>query len=133
MMDALWMFIVKMVQYAQEGLDILFSPLHMLGPVAAIAGIALFTAWATRVFGKKFKTKRYRELEKEFYYWYEIKQEALNLKDTDPAQARQLGRTIDQAQLNKAYYDFFFEGFLNNLLTMYIPLFLMLGYVNATY
>jgi hypothetical protein len=133
MMDTLWMFIVTMVQHGQQGLNILFSPLHMLGPTAAVAGIAVLTAAVTRVFGKKFKTKRYKELEQEFYYWYDVKQQALQLKDADPEKAKQLGRNIDQGHLNKVYYDFFFEGFLKNLLTMYIPLFLMLGYVNATY
>lgn len=133
MMDTLWNIILSALQHVQGALDFVFSPLHALGPVVSIAVIAVVTAAAARVLSKNFKTRRYRELEKEFHYWYDIKQEALKLQDTDPEKAKDLGRNIDQGKLNKVYYDYFFEGLLNNLLTMYIPIFSMLGYVNATY
>lgn len=133
MMDTLWNIILSALQHVQGALDFLFSPLHALGPVVSITVIAVVTAAAARLLSKNFKTRRYRELEKEFHYWYEIKQEALRLRDAEPEKAKDLGRNIDQAKLNKVYYDYFFEGLLNNLLTMYIPIFSMLGYVNATY
>ncbi|MFP4194781.1 MAG: hypothetical protein ACLFRO_07550 [Desulfobacterales bacterium] len=132
MMDELWMIILNVVRYVQGGLDTLFAPLHTLGPVVTVTTIAVLTAAAAKLFSR-FRTPRYRELEKEFNYWYEVKQEALRVKDSDPEKAKELGRNIDQAKLNKAYYDFFLEGFLNNLLTRILPIFIMLGYVNATY
>lgn len=132
MMDELWMIILNALRQVQGGLDILFAPLHALGPVVTISVIAVLTAAVTKFFSK-FRTRRYRQLKKEFHYWYEIKQEALKLRDTEPEKARELGRNIDQAKLNKVYYDYFFEGLLNNILTMYIPIFMMLGYVNSTY
>lgn len=133
MMDTLWNIILVVLQHVQEALDFVFSPLHALGPLVSITVIAVVTAAAARVFSKNLKTRRYRELEKEFHYWYDIKQEALKLQDAEPEKAKDLGRNIDQGKLNKVYYDYFFEGLLNNLLTMYIPIFSMLGYVNATY
>ncbi|MFW6052603.1 MAG: hypothetical protein ACOC8I_01705 [Desulfosalsimonas sp.] len=132
MMDELWMIILNALGHVQGGLDILFAPLHALGPVVTITVIAVLTAAATKLFNK-FRTRRYRELEKKFNYWYGIKQEALRVQDTDPEKAKELGRNIDQAKLNKVYYDYFLEGFLNSLLTMYIPILLMLSYINATY
>ncbi len=133
MMDALWIMILNGLRHVQGGLDTVFSPLHVLGPVAAVAVIALLTGAGAKLFTRKFKTRRYRELKKEFDYWYNLKQQALSLQDTDPEKARELGRNIDQGKLNKVYYDYFIEGFLNNLLTIYIPVFSLMGYVNATY
>ncbi|MFP4453250.1 MAG: hypothetical protein ACOCR8_00535 [Desulfosalsimonas sp.] len=132
MMDALWMIILNALRHVQGGLDILFSPLHTLGPVVTVTVIAVLTAAAAKFFSR-FKTRRYRKLEKEFNYWYEIKQQALRVKDQNPEKAKALGRNIDQAKLNKVYYDYFLEGFLNSLLTIYIPILLMLSYINATY
>ncbi|MFW5936591.1 MAG: hypothetical protein ACOCS6_00885, partial [Desulfosalsimonas sp.] len=120
MMDALWIIILNGLRHVQGGLDTVFSPLHVLGPVAAVGVIALLTAAAAKLFTRKFKTRRYRELEKEFNYWYNLKQQALSLQDTDPEKAKELGRNIDQGKLNKVYYDYFIEGLLNNLLTIYI-------------
>ncbi|MGB9499800.1 MAG: hypothetical protein ACKVE4_08640 [Dissulfuribacterales bacterium] len=53
------------------------------------------------------------------------------MKDKD--QGKALAKNIDQARLNTAYYDFFFESLLGNLLTKYLPVFLMLAYVNETF
>lgn len=133
MMDTLWMIILNALNYVRGALDTLFSPLHVLGPTATIMIIAFLVVLVVKLFTSKFKTKRYKELENNFYYWYDIKQHALQVQDTDPEKAKELGRNIDKAKLNKVYYDYFFEGLLNNLLTMYIPIFMMLGYVNYTY
>jgi len=132
-MDAIWTIILSGLQQVQTGLFYLFSPLHVFGPMATIAVIALVTAFFARLFTRHFKTRRYRELKKEFAYWYGIKQEALKLGAQDPAKARKLGVNIDKGKLNEVYYNYFFEGVLNNLLTMYIPIFSMLGFVNDTY
>jgi len=44
-----------------------------------------------------------------------------------------MARNIDQAKLNKVYYDYFFEGLLNNVLTTILPILLMAAYVNEAY
>ena len=132
-MDALWAIIVSGINQLQAGLYQLISPLHVLGPVVTIAVLAVVTVLFTRFFTRRFKTRRYRALEQEFKYWFNIKQEALKLREKEPEKARQLGVNIDKGKLNEVYYNYFFEGLLNNLLTMYIPIFSMLAFVNYTY
>lgn len=132
-MDALWTIIFSGVMYLQAGLLFLVRPLHALGPVFTIAVLAVATAFLARFLTRRCKTKRYRQLEEEFAYWYDVKQQALAADDADPKKAKALGITIDKARLNEVYYNFFFEGLLNNLLTMYIPIFSMLAFVNYTY
>lgn len=132
-MDTLWTIILILITHVQSGIFQLISPLHVLGPEAAIAAAAFVTVFFARLFTGRFKTRRYKALEKEFRYWYHVKQEALKLKQEDPEKARQLGINIDKAKLNEVYYNYFFEGLLNNLLTMYIPVFSMMAFVNYTY
>lgn len=133
MMDQLWTIILGGLHQIQAALFFLFSPLHGFGPGATIAVIAGLTVLFAKTFTRRFKTRRYRELEKEFAHWYGIKQEALKLRAENPEKARQLGVNIDKGKLNEVYYNYFFEGLLNNLLTMYIPIVSMLGFVNDTY
>ena len=132
-MDALWTMVLAAIRQIQAGLFQVISPLHILGPVATIAVLAVATVLFARFFTRRFKTRRYRELEQEFHYWFNLKQEALKLRAEDPDKARQLGVNIDKGKLNEVYYNYFFEGLLNNLLTMYIPIFSMLAFVNYTY
>ncbi len=132
-MDALWAILLQAIQHIQAGIFYLVSPLHVFGPAVTIALIAAATVFLARFFTRRFKTRRFRELEEEFHYWYNIKQEALRLGREDPEKARQLGIDIDKGKLNEVYYNYFFEGLLNNLLTMYIPIFSMLAFVNYTY
>ena len=35
--------------------------------------------------------------------------------------------------MNRVYYDFFFEGFLNKILTVYLPVLIMAAYVNEAF
>jgi hypothetical protein len=44
-----------------------------------------------------------------------------------------LAKNIDDSHLNKAYYDYFFEGLLLNLATKYLPILCLAAYVNDTY
>jgi len=132
-MDTVWIWTLQLIELIQSGLNLVFSPLHVLGPTATIFCIAAVTVVLARWLTQRFKTKRYYRLEQEFRYWYDLRQEALKLKQEDPEKGKALARDIDKGKLNKAYYDYFFEGFLNNLLTMYIPFFGMLTYVNYTY
>jgi len=130
-LDIVWNNIVVAVQYAKNFLDVVVSPLNTLGPAVAIAIIALITVIITKILSKRFKTRRYKKLRKQFEYWLGIRQEAQ--KCEDPAKARLLTKNIDQAKLNKLYYDYFFEGLLNNLATVYLPIFILLAYINEAY
>jgi uncharacterized membrane protein (DUF106 family) len=130
-LDIVWHNIVVAVQYAKNFLDIVISPLNALGPAVAIATIALITVVITKVLSKRFKTRRYKELRKQFEYWLGVRQEAQ--KCEDPDKAKLLAKNIDQAKLNKLYYDYFFEGLLNNLATLYLPIFILLAYINEAY
>ncbi|MFO7839043.1 MAG: hypothetical protein R6X08_06065 [Desulfosalsimonadaceae bacterium] len=132
-MDTLWAILLQAVKHIQAGLFFLVTPLHVFGPTVTIALIAAATVLLARFFSRRFKTRRFRELEAEFDYWYNIKQEALRLGAQEPEKARQLGINIDKGKLNEVYYNYFFEGLLNNLLTLYIPIFSMLAFVNYTY
>ncbi|MBW2320224.1 MAG: hypothetical protein JRF31_05100 [Deltaproteobacteria bacterium] len=89
------------------------------------------TVAATKYFSKIYKTKRYVELEKEFKYWFNLRKEALTCED--PEKGKELAKNIDQAKLNRVYYDYFFEGLLSSLLTKYLPIFIMLAYVNEAF
>ena len=130
-MDILWFKIIAGVQYVKEILDIVLGPLNYLGPAAAILIIAVATAALTRFLSRRFRTRRYIALKKEFRHWYDIRQEAL--KGQDSEEAKRLAKNIDQAKLNRVYYDYFFEGFLNSLATKYLPVLTVLSYVNEAY
>ena len=130
-LDSLWLYIVVAVQYAKTALDFVFRPLNALGPAFAVSTIALITVVIAKFLSKRFKTRRYKRLKKEFEYWLGVRQEAQ--KCEDPAKAKLLTKNIDQAKLNKLYYDYFFEGLLNNLATIYLPIFTLLAYINETY
>ncbi|MBS3757215.1 MAG: hypothetical protein KGY61_00975 [Desulfobacterales bacterium] len=132
-METLWTIIANGIHHIQAWLLKIISPLHIFGPVLTIAVIAALTVFLARFLTRRFKTRRYKILEREFYYWYDIKQQALKLKAADPEKARELGINIDKGKLNEAYYNYFFEGLLNNLLTIYMPIFSMLAFVNDTY
>lgn len=130
-LDTLWFRIEVLIHYLRSFLDFLFGPLNSLGPAVAIATMALITVAVTKYFTKKFKTKRYRKLKKEFVHWYNVRQEATRCEDYE--KGKFLAKNIDSAKLNKVYYDLFLEGLLNNILTMYLPILLVLAYVNETY
>ena len=130
-LDTLWFRIEVFIDYLRSFLDFLFGPLNSLGPAVAIATMALITVAVTKYFTKKFKTKRYRKLKKEFVHWYNVRQEATRCEDYE--KGKLLAKNIDSAKLNKVYYDFFLEGLLNNVLIMYLPILLVLAYVNETY
>ncbi|OQY01750.1 MAG: hypothetical protein B6I22_14130 [Desulfobacteraceae bacterium 4572_123] len=130
-LDILWRYILIAVQYGKSLLDIACTPLNALGPAFAISVIALITVGITKFLSKNFKTRRYRRLQQQFTHWYKIRQEAK--KCEDPEKAKRLTRNIDEARLNRLYYDYFFEGLLISLVTKYLPVFTMLAYVNDAY
>jgi len=130
-LDSLWLKIEVLVHYMKLFLDYVFAPLNYLGPVLAISTIALITVAITKYLTKIYKTERYKELQKQFVHWYNLRQEAL--KCEDPDKAKLLAKNIDRAKLNKVYYDYFFEGFLISLVTRFLPILLFLAYVNDAY
>jgi hypothetical protein len=130
-LDSLWFKIESVIHHIKIFLDAAFSPLTALGPAGAIFVLAFLTVVLTKFFSNKFNTKRYRMLKEQFQYWYNLRQEANRCED--PEKAKRLKRNIDQAELNRVYYDYFFEGFMKSLLTRYLPLFLMLAYVNEAF
>jgi hypothetical protein len=130
-LDIIWFKIVAGIQLLKALLDIVFGPLNALGPAVAILAIALIAVVFTKFLSRIFKTRRYKELRKDFLYWLNIRQEAMKCEDRE--KAKRLAKNIDQAKLNKVYYDYFFEGLLNNIVTKYLPILLLLAYVNETY
>ena len=131
LLDSLWFKIEILIRCLGSLLDFIFAPLNHLGPAVAISIIAFITVVIAKYFTKKFKTKRYRELERQFFHWYNVRQEAKTCDD--PEKAKLLAQNIDQAKLNRVYYDYFFEGLLSNILTIYLPILLLLAYVNEAY
>jgi uncharacterized membrane protein (DUF106 family) len=130
-LDIIWFNIIDFFHSVASLLDVVFAPLNALGPAVTIFTIALLTVVITKILTKTFKTKRYRELKKEFEHWFNIRQEAL--KCSDFQKAKLLAKNIDQAKLNQVYWDYFLEGFLISLVTRLLPIVLFFAYVNEAY
>jgi hypothetical protein len=130
-LDIIWLKILLLVQYFVRCLDFILAPLDPLGPAVKILVVVFVTVAATKFLSKIYKTKRYIELQKEFRHWYNLRKEALACKDPD--QGKALAKNIDQAKLNRVYYDYFFEGLLSSLPTKYLPILTMAAYVNEAF
>lgn len=130
-LDNLWLKIVAFTQLAGHVMDTLVAPLNNLGPGVAIFILVFITICLTKLFKKFYTTKRYEALKKEFDHWAKIREKAISIEDRE--KGKTLAKNIDQAKLNKVYYDYFFEGLLNNILTTILPILLMAAYVNDAY
>jgi uncharacterized membrane protein (DUF106 family) len=130
-LDILWFKIVALTQMVVRVLDALVSPFNTLGPALIIFILVFITVCFTKLFKRLYTTKRYENLKKEFTHWSEIRKEAMQIEDRE--KGKMLAKNIDQAKLNKVYYDYFFEGFLNNILTTILPILLMAAYINESY
>lgn len=130
-LDGVWFHIVESVKYLTGLMDLALAPLTPLGPAVVILLLVLITVCFTKTFSKFYTTKRYRELQKEFQHWFNLRKEALTVEDREKGKA--LAKNIDQAKLNKVYYDYFFEGLLKNILTTYLPILCMAAYVNEAF
>jgi hypothetical protein len=130
-LDIVWLKILILVQYFARALDFIFAPLNPFGPAVKILFVVFITVAVTKFLSKIYKTKRYIELQKEFQHWYNLRKEALTCKDSD--QGKALAKNIDQAKLNRVYYDYFFEGLLSSMLTKYLPILMMAAYVNEAF
>jgi len=131
LLDNIWFKILDLIGVIESFLDFIFAPLNFFGPAFAILIIAFITVGITKILTKIIKTKRYESLTREFKHWYNIRQEAT--KCQDPEKAKLLAKNIDQAKLNKVYYDFFFEGFMLGIITKYLPILIFAAYVNEAY
>jgi hypothetical protein len=129
--DIAWLKILVLIHALVKSLDFLFAPLNPLGPAVAISVIVVLTVASTKFLSRIYKTKRYLELQEEFQYFYNLRNEALACKD--PEKGKALAKNIDQARLNQVYYDYFFEGLLTSIPTKYLPILIMLAYVNETF
>jgi len=130
-MDNAWESIAYFLNNMLVFLDTLLSPLEIFGPGPVIFLLAFLIVCITRILAKFYVTQRYIELKKEFQHWYSIREEAMKHPDKEKAEA--LAKNIDQAQLNKAYYDFFFEGLLKHFITNLLPILIMASYVTKVY
>lgn len=130
-MDNLWMKIVDLIFYLRGLLDAAFGPVNHLGPVIAVSTIAFVTVLLTKFLSRVYRTKRHSALKKEFQQWYTMRQEALKCEDKE--KAKLLAKNIDQAKLNRVYYDYFFESLLINILTKYLPILIFAAYINESY
>ena len=130
-MDNLWFFIENIIAKTATGVDAFLSPLEFLGPEVLIFLLALFAIIFSSLIKKVYTTKRYIELKKNFEYWHSLREEAMAHKEKEKGKA--IAKNIDQAELNRAYYDYFFEGLLKSLVTTWLPLFVTLAYVDRSY
>ncbi len=130
-LDQLWFQILEGVHALKGCLDSLLNPLNTLGPAVPIFVLAIATVLLTKLLARFVKTKRYVRLEKEFLHWKGLREEAARLEDREAARALEKG--IDQAALNKVYFDYMVEGFLLSLVTRMLPIVSVLAYVNEAY
>jgi hypothetical protein len=131
LLDSLWLKTEVLIHHVKGLLDVVFAPLGSLGPAVAVFVIAFLTVCLTKFLSKRIKTKRFIELEKEFFHWHGIRKEALACGDSE--KGRLLAKNIDMAKLNKVYYDYFLEGLLLGIFTRVLPIVLSLAYVNEAY
>lgn len=130
-LDALWFNILAGLDLITDLVSRILAPLNFLGPALLIFLITLVLVAFTKTLAGLYTTNRYRELKKNYEHWFELRRQAL--VSEDPEKGKALAKNIDQAELNKAYYDFFFEGFLKNMLTTILPLLLTAAFVGKAY
>jgi hypothetical protein len=130
-LDRVWAPIEIFLNSTVVFLDTLFSPLEIFGPGVVIFCLAFLIVIITRILSRFYVTKRYVKLEKQFQHWQGVRQEALKHPDMEKGKA--LAKNIDQAQLNRVYYDYFFEGLLKHFITNVLPILLMVSYVTKVY
>jgi hypothetical protein len=131
-LDKVWEYLYAAILFTAASFDSLLSPLHnLIGPAAVIIMLAAITVTCTKFLGKKCRTKRHIKLEKDFYHWLGVREEAMRCEDRE--KGSRMARNIDQAKLNRCYYDYFLEGLLLSLATMYLPILMVMSYVNTFY
>lgn len=131
-LDMVWDKIVGGCEQIAAMLDAILAPLNQhVGPAMVILILVVVLVAFTKLLANVYNTKRYAELKENYEHWYELRKEAMACQDREKGKA--LARNIDQAQLNKAYYDYFFEGFLKSIITSILPILLTAAYINRAY
>jgi uncharacterized membrane protein (DUF106 family) len=131
-LDMVWDKIVDGCEFIAAMLDAILAPLnHLIGPAMVIMVLVVLLVTFTKFLSRVYNTKRYAELKTNYEYWFELRKEAMACEDREKGKA--MARNIDQAQLNKAYYDYFFEGFLKSIITSILPILLTAAYINRAY
>ncbi len=130
-LDRVWEPIEAFLNGAVVFIDTLFAPLEAFGPAVVIFILAFLVVIITRTIARFYVTKRYIHLEKEYKYWQGVREEAI--KHPDREKGKTLAKNIDQAELNKAYYDYFFEGLLKHFIVNVLPILLMVSYITTVY
>jgi len=130
-LDRVWEVIYSFLNNTIMFLDALLSPFEFFGPGAVIFFLAFLAICTTRIISKFYVTKRYIRLEKEYRHWRGVREEAMKYPDRE--KGKTLAKNIDQAELNKAYYDYFFEGLLKHFMGNVLPILLMVSYVTSVY
>ena len=129
-LDIAWEYIYATILTVAGTVDSLLSPIQSItGPAFILILLALLTVFSTKFLGKKCRTKRHIKLEEDFYHWLGIREEAMRCKDRE--KGSRMARNIDKAKLNRVYYDYFLEGLLLSLATMYLPILMVMSYVNT--
>lgn len=131
-LDIAWIKIVDAMEHIAALLNTILAPLnHRLGPAMVIFLLVAILVAFTRLMAKIYNTRRYTELKKNYEHWYDLRQEAMACEDRE--KGKSLARNIDQGQLNKAYYDYFFEGLLKSIITTILPICFLAAYINSAY
>lgn len=131
LLDTIWEYMAAGFIYLADVLYAGLQNLHFLGPAVLIFLLAIATIGAIKFLTKLITTKRYTELEKTFNYWSALRDEAMRCEDRE--KGKRMARNIDKAELNKAYYDYFFEGFMLGIARKIIPIFFMFAFINEYY
>ncbi len=130
-LDNLWDYLAGAISFVGESLFGILENFHFLGPAVLISLLAFATVCVTKLLSRWILTRRYIELEKEYMHWFELRQEAMKCEDSE--KGKRMARNIDKAELNKAYYDYFFEGFMLGVARKVIPIFFMFAFINEFY
>lgn len=131
-LDIIWEYIYATILSVAAMVDTLLSPIQTItGPAFVLILLALLTVFSTKFLGKKCRTKRHIKLEEDFYHWLGVREEAMRCEDRE--KGSRMARNIDQAKLNRCYYDYFLEGLLLSFATMYLPILMVMSYVNTFY
>ncbi len=130
-LDTLWEILAAGFNTLGDTLFSILQNLHFLGPIFLISLLALCTVLVTKLLNRLIITKRYIELEKIYQKWFQLRQEAMNCEDK--GKGKRMARNIDKAELNKAYYDYFFEGLLLGIARKIIPIFFVFAFINEYY
>jgi hypothetical protein len=130
-LDTIWEYLASGFIFLGETTFGMLNHIHFLGPVFLVSLLAFCTICVTKVLNKVIITKRFLKLEKNFNYWLSIREEAT--KHEDRVKGQRMARNIDQAELNRVYYDYFFEGLLLGIARRIIPIFFVFAFINEFY